>query len=119
MKSIRRQLKRDLVGVIILLLSGGLIVLYFAARDATTEEFDDLLDARALAVSGLTAPFGDTVNLTFNDHFFQGFDDDYASYFVEIWDAEGRPLARSESLARGQDLPLRSGPLGKPKRWNL
>ncbi|MEO6004012.1 MAG: ATP-binding protein [Opitutus sp.] len=119
MKSIRHQLKRDLVGVIILLLSGGLIVLYFAARDATTEEFDDLLDARALAVSGLTAPFGDTVSLTFNDHFFQGFDDDYASYFVEVWDADGRPLARSESLARGQDLPLRSGPLGKPKRWNL
>jgi two-component system sensor histidine kinase QseC len=137
MKTIRRQLTRELLGVILLLLGAGLIALYFAARDAATEEFDDVLDAKALAVSTLTSRTGATVHTAFNDHFFEwrrepderrpargrrvfrGFEDNYSRDFFEVWDAHGRMLARSQSLASGQDLPRRVGTLDKPARWNF
>jgi signal transduction histidine kinase len=137
MKTIRGQLTRELLGVTLLLLGGGLIALYVAARDAATEEFDDVLDAKALAVTTLTSRSGATVHTTFNDHFFEqrreaaehrpsrrrgvfrGFEDHYSRDFFEVWDADGRMLARSQSLPSGQDLPRRVGTLDKPARWNF
>jgi len=57
MKSIRRQLTRELLGATFALLGIGLLALYFAARDAAYDQFDDALRAKALAISTLTMRF--------------------------------------------------------------
>jgi len=119
-KSIRRQLTRNLVMAVLLLLGGGLGALYYAARDEAIDQFDDALRAKALAVSTLTQRTRGGVRLEFSDRFFRGFDDDRARDFFMLWDRRGRVLARSESIRDKDDpLPLRTGSLNDPEHWNL
>jgi two-component system sensor histidine kinase QseC len=118
--SIRRQLTRQLLIAVLLLLGGGLGTLYYAARDEAIDQFDDALRAKALAVSTLTQRTRDGVQLEFSDRFFRGFDDDRARDFFVLWDRHGRVLARSESMGDGdRELPRRVGSIEDPKRWNL
>lgn len=119
MKSIRRQLTRRLLAVTLVLLGGGLAGVYLAARDATMELFDAALQAKAMAVSTIVRVGAGGVTVDFNDRFLRGFDDRRPRDFFQIWDDRGRTLARSESMARRPDLPLRTGKTGKPERWNL
>jgi two-component system sensor histidine kinase QseC len=127
MTSVRRQLTRTLLGTALALGGAGAAVLFFAARDAAVDQFDAALRAKALAISTLTSPTPDGVAVAFTDHFLRGFDERNPRDFFEIWDAQGRPLARSESLGRA-DLarPARLGekaafwrqrlPTGRPGR---
>ena len=116
--SIRRQLTRELLVVALALLGGGLLALYFAARHAVMEQFDEALQAKALAVSTMTLPSPDGVKVLFSDRFMRGFDDRTPRDYFQLWDANGRTLSRSESLIRGE-LPPLTGPLESPRRWNL
>jgi len=120
MISIRRRLIRNLLIAILILGGAGFLALFLAARDSIVEQFDAALQAKALAISSLTepAPDGSGVQVHFSDRFFHGFDERHPRDFFEIWDAAGRPLARSESLGTG-DLPPRSGLETRPRRWNL
>jgi signal transduction histidine kinase len=117
--SIRRQLTRELLIAVLLLLGGGLAALYFAAREAAIEQFDDALRAKALAITTMTERSRDRVRLDFSDRFFRGFDDDEADDFFMLWDNADRVVARSESLGDDGVLPLIVGSLEKPRRWNL
>lgn len=119
MKSIRRQLTRELLGATFALLSIGLLALYFAARDAAYDQFDDALRAKALAISTLTIRTPSGVELDFSNRFFRGFDDRKPRDFFELWDENDRPITRSESVRRANDLPRRTGKLDRPARWNL
>lgn len=119
MKSLRRQLSRDLLVVTLVLLVGGVVALYFAARDAVIEEFDFSLSAKALALSTLTVATPDGVQLQFNGHFFHGFDDQKPRDFFELWAPDGQPLARSVSLPREANLPRVLGTPDRPRYWNL
>lgn len=105
MTSVRRHLTRTLLGTALALGGTGAAVMYFAASDAAIDQFDAALRAKALAISTLTSPTSDGVRVTFTDHFMRGFDERRPRDFFEIWDGNGRPLARSESLGQG-DLPL-------------
>lgn len=118
MISIRRQLTRELLAAMLLLLGGGLLALYLAARDAAMDQFDAALRAKALAISTLTQPAGDGVRVEFSDRFLRGFDDHKPRDFFEVWDETGRPVARSESLGT-DELPRRIGTVERPVWWNL
>ena len=118
MNSIRRQLTRELLVVALALLGGGLLALYFAAHHAAMEQFDEALQAKALAVSTMTLPSPDGVKVLFSDRFMRGFDDHTPRDYFELWNAASQPLARSESLLQGE-LPRQTGPLENPRRWNL
>jgi signal transduction histidine kinase len=54
MKSLRRHLTRTLLGAIAALGGAGLLALLLAAREAAIEQFDEALQAKALAISTLT-----------------------------------------------------------------
>jgi two-component system sensor histidine kinase QseC len=116
MTSVRRHLTRTLLGTALALGGTGAVVMYFAARDAAIDQFDSALRAKALAISTLTAATDSGVQVTFTDRFFRGFDDHNPRDFFEIWDREGRPLARSESLGQA-DLPRPSHLADKASFW--
>ncbi len=118
MISIRRQLTRELLGAFLLLLSGALAALYFGARDEIIEQFDDALRAKALAINSLAVPQDGGVRLDATDQLFRSFSREHPRDYFEIWDAYGKPQARSDSLAAA-DLPPPDRPLTHPRVWNL
>jgi signal transduction histidine kinase len=118
MKSIQRHLTRTLLGAIAALGGAGLLALLLAAGNAAIEQFDQALQAKALAISTLTESGPDGVRVAFTDHFLRGFDDHRPRDYFAIWDGQGRRLAQSESLA-DVDLELRPGLGGQPKFWNF
>ncbi len=118
MNSIRRQLTRELLGVFLFLLGGGLVAIYFAARDELIEQFNDALRAKALAISALTEVEGGRVTVRLTDSFLRGFQEENSQDFFELWSDEGKPILRSASL-RGADLPVRTGTFDRPRFWNF
>lgn len=74
--SIRRQLARRLLAVVLVLLGAGLSAIYLASRRTALAEFDATLDAKAQAVSSVTVQEEDgDVRVDLSDRFFQGFED--------------------------------------------
>jgi two-component system sensor histidine kinase QseC len=108
MNSIRRNLTRTLVFAILVLAAAGLGAVYLAARFAVIDQFDVALAAKAQAIETLTKAMPGGAEVGFTDRYFRGFDDRRSKDFFEIWDNEGRSLARSESLG-GAHLTERAG----------
>lgn len=119
MRSIRRQLTRHLVATTCVLVGGGLLAVYLAARESLFDRFDDALRAKALAIGSVTRAEANGVNVAFDDRFLRGFDDDKARDFFHLWDDQGRTLARSDSLGRRDELAWRRGRPDRPARWNV
>ena len=120
MTSIRLRLTRSLVLTLFAVFLAGLLALYYAVRGEFIESFDHALATEARAISTLvTAREDGVVTLAFSDKFLRGFDDDVASDFYQLWDADGRTLARSESLEDKPDLTMKSGSMKKPKHFFL
>jgi two-component system sensor histidine kinase QseC len=117
--SIRRQLTRELLGATLLLVIAGLGALYLAARDAVIDQFDVALQAKARAISTLTYLDDTRVRLAFNDRFMPGFEDRHPRDFFQLWESDGREIARSESLDAGMTLPRRVGTLDHPAEWDF
>ena len=117
MNSIRRRLTRELLGAALALFGGGLLALYFTARRAAMEHFDDALRVKALAICTMTLPTPTGVNVLFSDRFMRGFDTKTPHDFFEIRD-NGRQIARSGSLTHDA-LPQKFGSLTEPLRWDL
>ncbi|OAM88213.1 sensor histidine kinase N-terminal domain-containing protein [Termitidicoccus mucosus] len=119
--SIRRQLARRLLAVVLVLLGAGLSAIYLASRRTALAEFDATLDAKAQAVSSVTVQEEDgDVRVDLSDRFFQGFEDHVMTDFFELRDASGKILARSESLYHPDGLlaPVGCGGV-TPMRWDL
>jgi signal transduction histidine kinase len=119
MNSIRRQLTRQLLTLTLVLLGAGLTALYYAARDAATDQFEATLRAKALAISTLTRLTPEGVRLDFTDRFLRGFERDKGGDFFLLRDSSEDPVARSESLDQKDDLPFRRGTFDHPAKWNL
>lgn len=118
MKSIRRQLTRALLVVLVLLLGGGLTGIYFLVRAEMIEAFDDTLRAKAEAISTLMMVDDGQLTVNFSDKFMRGFDDDDPKEFFEIWNEHGVSVQTSESLG-SRHLPNRAGDFKRPEVWSL
>ena len=118
MNSIRRQLTRSLLLILLLLLGSGLTAIYFLVRAELIESFDRALKTKAEAISTLVMLDGNRVTLNFSDKFMRGFDDDEAKEFYEIWDERGKSVQASESL-KDRHLPNRVGDFKHPEVWNI
>ncbi len=118
--SIRRRLTVSLLSTLFVVFAAGMVALHFAVREEFIESFDQALATEARAISTLVTVRADgTVSLAFSDKFLRGFDDDVASDFYQLWDADGGSLARSESLEDKPDLPMKAGSMKKPKYFFL
>jgi len=98
MNSIRRNLTRTLVFAILVLAAAGLGAVYLSARFAVIDQFDVALSAKAQAIETLTKAMPGGAEVGFTDRYFRGFDNHRTEDYFEIWDDQGRSLARSESL---------------------
>jgi len=117
MKTIRRQLTRNLLVTLGLLIGAGGLGVYLCARTALVAQFDAALRAKAEAITTLTEQNGGRVEIEFSDERMRGFDAGGDDFF-ELWQADEQPVERSRSL-RDTHLPLRHGTLEAPISWNF
>lgn len=114
--SIRRRLTLSLLLTLIVVFTAALAALYLSVRDELIDGYDDALIAKARAISTLVVVDDvGSLRATINDRFMRDFDDDDARSFFQLWDASGRTLERSRSLAGGLELPRRTGTLEEPQ----
>lgn len=119
MISLRRQLTKELLGALALLLGAGLVAIYVAVWLELTENFDAALEARALAVSSLVEQIDGRVLVDSSDRIMRGFGAGREPNYFEVRDGGGQILARSPSLG-GQELARPPGNLSKRSvYWSL
>lgn len=119
MKSLRRQLTRELSGVLAVLFGLALFGLYLVMYHKLTRSFDAALEARALGVSALVEQENGRVEVDFSDKILRGFAAGRARHYFELRDTRAAMIARSPSL---QESFLPRPPVGAREKalyWNL
>ena len=119
MISLRRQLTKELLAALALLLGTGLVAIYVAVWVELKDNFDAALESRALAVSALIEQENGKVEVDFSDRIMRGFAAGRARYYFELRDAGGVLIARSPSLRQSELARHTGGPPGKLDYWNL
>ena len=118
MKSIRRRLTRELLLVALVLLGGGWVAFFLAARTELIEQFDATLRARALTLTTLAVREGGHLRLEAADRLGRDFSLARPRDFFEIWDAGGAPALRSDSL-EGADFHPPASSSNRGVIWDL
>lgn len=108
MTTIRHRLTARLLLGWTVLLGAGLCTAYFLTRTALTRQFDDALQAKAMALSALFEQDQGQIELELPAQFMGEFDAPGSTTFFQLWRADGTVLRRSKSLGQG-NLPLRYG----------
>jgi two-component system sensor histidine kinase QseC len=119
MNSFRRQLTRELVLVLALLLGVCLVAIYAAIWQVLVHSFDATLQTQALAVSALTEVESGQVQFDFSSDFLHGIGVQHPRIYFELRDGVGIVLAGSSSLRGGHLPPCAGGTPERPKFWNL
>jgi len=120
MRSIRRQLTREILLAVLLLLCAAAAVFYFVMRDAAIEQFDATLRARALAINALADDADDNLRTEAAEHIMLAIEGRHAQHFFQITDAAtGAQILRSRSLPPDATLPFRDAAMSRPAYWNL
>jgi len=108
MYSIRRRLLIALAAGITLLIAGaGLYAQDLLARRAA-EQFDETLLGKARALFALTEQEDGKIELDYKPGFLPGFERAERPDHFQYWLDDGRPLVRSQRLAKTEDLPRRA-----------
>ena len=119
MNSLRRQLTRELFGVLAVLLGAALLALYAVMWLKLGKSFDAALEARALGVSALVEQQNGRVEVDFSDKILRGFAAGRSHHYYELRGADGAVLARSPSL-QANSLPRPAkGATEKSAFWNF
>ncbi|QYM79654.1 sensor histidine kinase N-terminal domain-containing protein [Horticoccus luteus] len=113
MKSIRRQLTRQLVLSFAALVGVGMIGVYVAGRHVLMKSLETNLRVSAVSVAALAEIENGTVQFDFSPDFLATYRWRPARNYFQVTDERARTLARSPSLAAA-DLPWREG--GTPAR---
>lgn len=117
MKTIRQQLTRKLLGILVLLISASGIAIYLCAHAALLAQFDAALMAKAQTIISLVEQKNGRLKI---EPSFDALNDYHAGgrEFLEIWQSPDIPLRRSPSLGDSH-LPLRHGLTHSPLVWSL
>lgn len=120
MKSLRRQLTRELLVSLAVLLGLALLALYGAIWVELNRAFNSTLEARALGISALVEQDGGRLKLDFSERILRGFAaGKKARAYFELRDEAGNLITRSTSLGDGR-LEVPTGKAGEsPDFWNL
>ena len=105
MNSLRRQLTRELILVLALLLGAGLLAIYGVMWKQLNRAFNAALEARALGISALVEQENGRVQVDFSEKLLRGFNVEKARRYFELRDIHGALIARSPSLQANRMNP--------------
>lgn len=107
-----------LLGSSLLVLGIGAAVIHFATRALLLREFDSTLRAKAMALAAATDLKKSGVEFDLADELLQEFSRPRSAEYFQLWDSNGRTLARSPSLGTN-DLARPFDSVSSPQFWNL
>ncbi len=119
MKSIRRQLTRETLATLALLLGAGLFAIGLTVRTLLDRAFDAALLAQAHAVGALTELEAGRIQFDFSADFLRGFGGLRARHFFELWTDAGRVVTRSPALGAADLAKPRKVRVGEPTFYDL
>ncbi len=121
MNSIRSRLTRNVLSVVLLLLTGGVAALCWVAYDGALNLFDDMLEARAESIMALTERRDGRIEVGLNEAMRRSFsgDDSPDRLYFQLWDHDKKTIKRSPSLGDDDRLPRRTGPIDDPEEWDM
>ncbi|OIR04058.1 sensor kinase CusS [mine drainage metagenome] len=119
MRSIRRQLTREMLASLSILLGAGLVAIGFTVRTRLTHALDATLLAQGRAVGALTEYEGGRIQFDFSQDFLREYDGRRARHYFELWTTSGTVIRRSPAL-RGADLERPATIVeGRPRFYDL
>ncbi len=101
-----------------LLISVGMVFLYFQTTRSLTQQFDDALKTKLNLLTMFPEIDRTGIDLEFTDHHLPEFERPDQGEYYQLWTYDGKTLSKSKSLA-GSDLPMRYGTPKKPLLWNI
>lgn len=119
MTSLRKQLRRALVGTLTALLGAALVAITVVVWRALVGAFDFALQAKASAVRALVEEKDGRIGFEFSRDFLWGYGSENPRNYFQVWDSANNTLTRSPSL-QNENLPRRVG--DKPSHavyWNV
>jgi two-component system sensor histidine kinase QseC len=119
MKSLRRQLTRELLLVLALLLGAALLLIYGVMWVQLNGAFNSALEARALGISALVEQEHGRVEVDFSEKLLRGFNIEKARRYFELRDIHGALVARSPSLGEKRMNPPPGPATESPVYWDL
>ena len=119
MKSLRRQLTRELLLALALLLGAALLAIYGVMWVQLNHAFNSALEARALGVSALVEQENGRVEVDFSEKILRGFNVEKARRYFELRDTRGALIARSPSLQQNRMNPPPGPATETPVYWDL
>jgi signal transduction histidine kinase len=118
MKSIQMRLMIGLLGSSLLILGVGAAVIHFSTRALLLREFDSTLRARTMALAATTDVNENGVEFDLADELLQDFSRPRSAEYFQLWDSNGKSLARSPSLGTN-DLAHPFGTTASPQFWDM
>lgn len=119
MRSIRRQLTREMLVSLSVLLGAGLVAIGFTVRTRLTHALDATLLAQGRAVGALTEYEGGSIQFDFSSDFLREYSGRRTRHYFELWTASGSVIRRSPAL-RGADLERPATIVeGRPRFYDL
>ncbi len=119
MKSLRRQLTRELLLALALLLGAALLLIYGVMWVQLNRAFNSALEARALGISALVEQENGRVQVDFSEKLLRGFNIERARRYFELRDTRGALIARSPSLQGNRMNPPPGPATETPVYWDL
>jgi two-component system sensor histidine kinase QseC len=119
MKSLRRQLTRELLLALALLLGAALLLIYGVMWVQLNRAFNSALEARALGISALVEQEAGRVQVDFSEKLLRGFNTEKARRYFELRDPRGALIARSPSLQDKRMNPPPGPATETPVYWDL
>ena len=99
-RSLRSQLLVHIALTTLLVFSIAAATTFVLLRNSLLDEFDSLLDAKVQAMAKLVEQDHDKLRIEFVEHQLHEFVRDQAREYYEVWDANGRVIARSPHLGK-------------------
>jgi len=118
-KSLRRQLTRELSAVLAVLFGVSLLGLYLVMYQKLTRSFDVALEARALGVTALAEQQNGQVEVDFSEKIMRGFSAGKARNYFELRGTNGTVVARSLSLKENALPRPPGGAAEKAAYWDF
>ena len=119
MNSLRRQLILGLLFAFLVLLSSGGSFVYWSVRRSLYNQFDASLRLKALIIVRDTQISKGQVRVYFSDRFLREFDKEMSTDFFQVFNADGKAVARSDSLQNWNLPSSLHGTVADPVLWNL